>query len=241
MPAFLHCLLISSTPFTTTHHPPESSPTARSLSSSTSPHSTTSPSPSFNADRPHRCCWSRGAGHVTCCITPPSALRLTSVRSAPLVVNITGPTEAADTDEGRRGIKFAKARDHLLHCVSVCEFTRPCEGVDDCPHDNRRHSVLQHEFGQLAAAGHSGTDVQVSESLRCSSHSTSYAWRYRRALHEDGGATFAPGTGYDGGCAQGVFSVGLQGVGEEDVPLRLATIDQVLARNVVVGSVTESV
>ncbi len=39
--------------------------------------------------------------------------------------------------------------------------------------------------------------------------------------------TFSPGTGYDGGLAQGVFSVGLQGVGEADVPLRLAKIDQV--------------
>jgi hypothetical protein len=125
--------------------------------------------------------------------------------------------------------------------VIVCEFTRPCQGVDDRSHDNRRHSVLQHESGQLAAAGHSGANVQVSRALRRRTRSTSYAWLYRRALHEDGGATFAPGTGYDGGCAQGVFSVGLQGVGEEDVPLRLATIDQVLARSFVVGSVTYSV
>ena len=101
--------------------------------------------------------------------------------------------------------------------------------------------MLQHEFGQLAAARHCGTNVQVSLALRCRGHSTSYALPCRRALHEDGGATFAPGTGYDGGCAQGVFSVGLQGVSEGDVALRLATIDQVWARNAVLGSVTESV
>jgi len=48
-------------------------------------------------------------------------------------------------------------------------------------------------------------------------------------LHEEGSATFSPGTGYDGGCAQGVFSVGLQGVSEADIPLRLTKIDQVSA------------
>ena len=52
--------------------------------------------------------------------------------------------------------------------------------------------------------------------------------RFFRALIDGGeGASFAPGTGYDGGCGQGVFSVGLQGVAEDDVPAGLAKIDRV--------------
>jgi hypothetical protein len=49
----------------------------------------------------------------------------------------------------------------------------------------------------------------------------------RALIDGGGGASFAPGTGYDGGCAQGVFSVGLQGVGEDEVQAGLATIDRV--------------
>ncbi len=49
----------------------------------------------------------------------------------------------------------------------------------------------------------------------------------RALIDGGGGAAFAPGTGYDGGCGQGVFSVGLQGVGEEDVAAGLEKIDRV--------------
>ena len=50
----------------------------------------------------------------------------------------------------------------------------------------------------------------------------------RALIDGGGGASFAPGTGYDGGCAQGVFSVGLQGVGEDEVAAGLAKIDRVM-------------
>lgn len=100
--------------------------------------------------------------------------------------------------------------------------------MDDGCHDNRRHALLQHEFVECATARHGRTYVQVSGFVV-----VSLEWPVTRAaaralIDGGGGASFAPGTGYDGGCAQGVFSVGLQGVSEGEVSEGLAKIDRVL-------------
>ena len=92
--------------------------------------------------------------------------------------------------------------------------------------------MLRHESSERAADGHGRADVQVMpfvirDGCRRRARVRMMTRDGRALIDGGGGAAFAPGTGYDGGCGQGVFSVGLQGVGEEDVAAGLEKIDRV--------------
>ena len=105
--------------------------------------------------------------------------------------------------------------------------------MDDGCHDNRRDAMFQHEFVECATARHGRTYVQVRVcfvviSLEWPAAELVTHAGARALIDGGGGASFAPGTGYDGGCAQGVFSVGLQGVSEGEVSEGLGKIDRVL-------------